>query len=166
MRLETGWKTPACTQEGIVTVKALHIYPPIMTVGEPNTMTPPWAVLSPNLAAGFEQIITVPDPLTIVSGGPTQVALSPTTDAGKLLIITVGAPGPVTGPPTCGTGGNPGVTIGHVCMSVILAAGGISISLYSFLNSNQHHQLIITMAPFMVAVPEAVSSALALPFAE
>jgi hypothetical protein len=29
------------------------------------------------------------------------------------------------GPPTCGTGGVPGVTIGHVCISVILAAGGI-----------------------------------------
>jgi hypothetical protein len=27
------------------------------------------------------------------------------------------------GPPTCGIGGTPGVTIGQVCMSVILAAG-------------------------------------------
>jgi hypothetical protein len=37
--------------------------------------------------------------------------------------ITVGAP-LITGPPTCGTGGVPGVAIGQVCMSVMRAAGG------------------------------------------
>jgi hypothetical protein len=39
------------------------------------------------------------------------------------LIRTVGHPGPTTGPPVCGTGGVPGVTIGHTCMSLIRAAG-------------------------------------------
>jgi hypothetical protein len=65
-------------------------------------------------------IITVDDPAMIVSGGPVQVAISPTTAAGMPPINTVGLPGPVTGPPTCGT---VPVTIGHTCMSVTLAAG-------------------------------------------
>ena len=43
--------------------------------------------------------------------------------AGIPPINTVGHPGPVIGPPTCGIGGVPGVTIGHTCMSPILAAG-------------------------------------------
>lgn len=56
--------------------------------------------------------------------------LSPITAAGSLPIITVGAPGPTTGPPTWGIGeGNAGVCIGQVCISVILAAGGIMINL-------------------------------------
>src|SRR6187399_904038 len=41
------------------------------------------------------------------------------------------------GPPTCGTGGTPGVTIGQTCMSPIRAAKGITdlltISLLKFL---------------------------------
>jgi hypothetical protein len=49
--------------------------------------------------------------------------LSPITAAGNPPIKTVGAPGPITGPPTCGIGdGNAGVCIGQVCISVILAA--------------------------------------------
>ena len=99
------------------------VYPPIKTVGHPNTIEPPCAVLSPIRAAGLPQIITVADPFTIESGGPTQTALSPKTAAGILPIKTVGAPGPTMGPPTCGMGGNPGVTIGQVCISVNLAAG-------------------------------------------
>jgi hypothetical protein len=93
-----------------------------MTVGAPATMLPPCAVLSPILAAGLSVIITVPDPLTIDAGGPTQVQLSPTNAAGMPATITVAAPGPMIGPPTWGT--TP-VTIGQVCISVTLAAGGI-----------------------------------------
>jgi hypothetical protein len=51
--------------------------------------------------------------------------LSPTTAAGIFAIITVGTPGPIIGPPTCGIGGKAGVTIGQTCISVNLAAGGI-----------------------------------------
>jgi hypothetical protein len=58
-------------------------------------------------------IMTEDEPLMMVSGGPTQTAMSPTLAAGNLPISTVGAPGPMIGPPTCGIGGNPGVTIGH-----------------------------------------------------
>ena len=86
-------------------------------------MEPPWAVVSPILAAGLPQIITVADPLTIESGGPAQIALSPITAAGKEPIKTVGVPGPTIGPPTCGTGDKPAVTIGQLCISVNLAAG-------------------------------------------
>jgi hypothetical protein len=93
---------------------------PIITVGAPTTMAPPWAVLSPNLAAGIPAIITVAEPAAIVSGGPTQTHMSPTRAAGIPAIITVGAPIEI-GPPTCGTG--PGLTIGQVCISPILALG-------------------------------------------
>jgi hypothetical protein len=61
--------------------------------------------------------------LTIESGGPTQTQLSVITDAGNFPISTVGTPGPMIGPPTCGIGaGMAGVCIGQTCMSVILAA--------------------------------------------
>jgi hypothetical protein len=79
-------------------------------------------VLSPILAAGAPPIKTVPDPAAIVSGGPTQVHMSPTFAAGIPAIITVGVPGGITGPPTCGT---VPVTIGQTCMSPTLAAIGI-----------------------------------------
>jgi hypothetical protein len=98
-----------------------------MTVGHPITMLPPCAVLSPILAAGMLPIITVPDPATIVSGGPAQVHISPTLAAGIFAIITVGHPAGRIGPPTCGVG--TGVCIGQVCMSPTLAAIGISYSL-------------------------------------
>jgi hypothetical protein len=49
--------------------------------------------------------------------------MSPITAAGIPPMSTVGQPGPTTGPPTWGIGGRPGVTIGHTCMSPILAAG-------------------------------------------
>jgi hypothetical protein len=104
-------------------------YPPIRTVGHPKTIEPPCAVVSPILAAGLPQIITVAEPLTMESGGPTQTALSPTVAAGILPINTVAAPGPTMGPPTCGMGGRPGVVIGQVCISVNLAAG-VPIILY------------------------------------
>jgi hypothetical protein len=99
------------------------IYPPIKTVGKPSIIAPPCAVVSPILAAGIPQIITVAEPFIILSGGPTHTSISPTFAAGKDPISTVGAPGPIIGPPTCGIGGNPGVSIGQVCISVILAAG-------------------------------------------
>jgi hypothetical protein len=101
--------------------------PPIKTVGYPNTIVPPCAVVSPILHAGLPQISTVAEPFTIESGGPTQTHMSPTTAAGNPPISTVGTPGPITGPPTWGIGGRPGVCIGQVCMSVNLAAGGIFI---------------------------------------
>ena len=97
-----------------------------MTVVAPKTIVPPCAVISPTLAAGLLLIMTVAEPLTIVSDAPTQTQLSPTSAAVKFSISTVGAPGPVTGPPTCGIGGIAGVCIGQVCMSVNLAAGGIA----------------------------------------
>lgn len=76
-------------------------------------------------AAGLLPMVTVADPLMIVSGGPEHAQLSPMTVAGMPQIKTVGTPGPMEGPPTCGTGGVPGVCMGQVCKSVILAACGI-----------------------------------------
>ncbi|ERJ59858.1 hypothetical protein M472_13890 [Sphingobacterium paucimobilis HER1398] len=88
-------------------------------------MLPPCAQGSPSLAAGLPPIKTVFEPLTMLSGGPVHTHASPTTAAGRLPIKTVGIPGPIMGPPTCGTGGIPGVTIGHRWRSVILAAADI-----------------------------------------
>jgi hypothetical protein len=97
--------------------------PPIITVGKPSKIDPPCAVLSPIRAAGLPQIITVELPVEIVSGGPTQTSISPKRAAGSFPINTLGAPGPIIGPPTCGIGGKPGVCIGQACISVIRAAG-------------------------------------------
>jgi hypothetical protein len=58
-------------------------YPsPIITVGNPITITPPCAVGSPIRAAIKFSIITVGDPMAMVSGGPTQVHISVTRAAG------------------------------------------------------------------------------------
>src|SRR6516162_3672293 len=76
-------------------------------------------------AASKLPISTVGEPFTMTSGGPTQVHISVTRAAGCPPMRTVGHPGGRIGPPTCGTGGTPGVTIGQVCISPILAAGGI-----------------------------------------
>jgi hypothetical protein len=95
-------------------------YYPINTVACPATIDPPCAVESPILAAGIPPINTVVEPITMESGGPTQVAMSPTLAAGKPPIKTVGSPAGKIGPPTCGT---VPVTIGQTCISVILAAG-------------------------------------------
>lgn len=75
-----------------------------------------------HLAAGFPPMRTVEDPIMITSGGPVQVTMSVARAAGMPAIKTVGQPGGITGPPTCGT--NP-VTIGQTCISPILAAGNI-----------------------------------------
>lgn len=64
------------------------------------TILPPWAVVSPIRTEGLLLIITVADPFTIESGGPTQVQLSPITEAGIFPMSTVGTPGPMIGPPT------------------------------------------------------------------
>ena len=96
---------------------------PIKTVGQPTVIVPPWAVMSPMRAAGFPPIKTPVEPSTTVEGGPTQTHMSPITAAGMPPINTVGQPGPVIGPPTCGIGGSPGVTIGHMCISPTRAAG-------------------------------------------
>jgi hypothetical protein len=101
-------------------------YHPIITVKHPKTINPPCEVESPILAAGFPPIMTVDEPIEIVSGGPVQTHESPTLAAGIPPIMTVGSPGGSIGPPTCGTG--PGSTMGQMCISVVLAAGGIMIN--------------------------------------
>jgi hypothetical protein len=105
--------------------KSRRQFYPITTVGQPSTMTPPCIVGSPIRAAIRFPIKTVGEPIAIVSGGPTHVHISVARAAGWPLINTVGQPGGRMGPPTCGIGGTPGVTIGQVCMSPTLAAGGI-----------------------------------------
>jgi hypothetical protein len=88
---------------------------------------PPWAQVSPIRAAGLPPIKTLLDALTIASGGPTHTQLSPKQAAGIPPINTVGAPGPMIGPPTWGIGaGTAGVCIGQVCRSPILAAAGMA----------------------------------------
>ena len=69
-----------------------------------------------------------------------EATLTPTRAAGKNPIKTVGQHGGMIGPPTWGT--TP-VTIGHVCMSVSLAAGGIFLFLFDFVVLHQ----IKTTAP-------------------
>jgi hypothetical protein len=101
----------------------------MITVAHPAAMLPPCAVESPMRAAGMPPIITVADPMAMVSGGPVQVQLSPTTAAGRLPTNTVGTPGPTMGPPTCGMGlGTAGVCMGQVCISVNRAANDIRSS--------------------------------------
>jgi hypothetical protein len=82
-------------------------------------------VESPILAAGFPPIKTLEDPDAMVSMGPVHTALSPTLAAGFPPINTVGSPAGIMGPPTCGTFP---VTMGQVCISVILAAGFMMIN--------------------------------------
>ena len=94
--IKAWWKSPPFAQKRLF----LSIYPPIITVGAPNTIEPPWAVVSPILAAGIPPIITVAEPLTMESGGPTQTQESPTLAAGIPAISTFGCPGPTIGPPT------------------------------------------------------------------
>ena len=55
------------------------------------------------------------------AGGPTHVHMSPTRAAGMPPIRTVGAPGGMIGPPTCGFGPSDS---GQVVMSPTRAAGG------------------------------------------
>jgi hypothetical protein len=69
----------------------------------------------------------VVEPLTMVSGGPTQTHMSPTVAAGRKPIMTVGTQGPEIGPPTWGMGGVPGVHIGQTCMSEMRAANGMGM---------------------------------------
>jgi hypothetical protein len=81
--------------------------------------------MSPTLACGKNPVITVVDPWTITSGGPTHTHISLRRAAGIKVINTCGQQGGMIGPPTWGT---KTVTCGHVCMSVTLAAGGICLS--------------------------------------
>jgi len=60
----------------------------------------------------------------IVATGPTQTDLSPTLACGIKQVITLGEQVGIIGPPTCGTGGVPGVTIGQAVISDTRAAGG------------------------------------------
>jgi hypothetical protein len=91
-------------------------------------MVPPWAVESPDRAAGFPSIITVEDPMMMVSGGPEHVHMSPVRAAGRPPIKTVGAPGGIIGPPTWGT---VAVTRGQTCISPTLAAIDIDLRCYN-----------------------------------
>src|SRR6266851_8615561 len=86
---------------------------PMMTVKQPRTMTPPWAVGSPIRAAMRLLIRTVGEPMRITSGGPTQVAMSVMRAAGRPPMRTVGSQGGRIGPPARGT--TP-VTMGQTCM--------------------------------------------------
>ena len=88
-----------------------------------------WAVRSSTRAAGSPPIITEEDPFEIIPGpagmhaGRTHGAvLSVSRAAGCPPMSTVGSPAGKMGPPTWGT---VPVTMGHTCISVILAAGGI-----------------------------------------
>jgi hypothetical protein len=74
-------------------------------------------------AAGMPPMNTVAEPITIMSGGPTQKRRSDTRAAGSPPIKTVGMPGGRIGPPTWGTRT---LIIGQICKSVIRAANGIS----------------------------------------
>src|SRR5690554_2354590 len=76
----------------------------------------------------------------MVSGGPAQTHISPSTAAGFPPINTVGTPGPDTGPPTCGGGGVPGFNMGQTCILPTVAAGpGITFSsLIYFYNTTGH----------------------------
>ena len=56
-----------------------------------------------------------------------QIHICPKVAAGKLPIRTVVGKGN-KGPPTCGIGTTTGVCIGHICISVALAAGNILFS--------------------------------------
>ena len=73
----------------------------MVTVADPVTITPPWAVRSPKRAACIWSMKTVGDPSAMVSGGPLQDALSPTLAAGLPSTVTVGEQGGKMGPPTC-----------------------------------------------------------------
>ena len=74
-------------------------------------------------AAGKPLNNTVIEPITTTSGGPTHTHMLVTVAAGNAAMITVGAPGVMIGPPTCGIGTTAGVTMGHTCMSVMRDAG-------------------------------------------
>jgi hypothetical protein len=77
-------------------------------------MVPPCAV-NLHASGGFAADHHTHRASIIELGGPTQIAMSPSVAAGMEPIITVGAPGPTSGPPTCGIGGNSRFTIGtHV----------------------------------------------------
>lgn len=73
-------------------------------------------------AAGLPPINTVDEPITMLSGGPAHVHISPMQAAGSPPISTVGAPGGNTGPPTCGDGP---LNIGQTCISDTRAANDI-----------------------------------------
>lgn len=103
----------------------------------PTKTTPPWAVISSILTDGLFKNITVQLPFTIEPGGPIQMVKSPITDPGATPpIITVGAPGPTIGPPTCGIGIINGVNIGQSCMPIkIGAAGNIKVILLAYIKT-------------------------------
>jgi hypothetical protein len=71
-----------------------------MQVGDPIMIIPPCTVGSMSRAAGRKLIITPIDPMTIMSGGPTHVAIDVTVAAGRKSMSTVGTPGGRIGPPT------------------------------------------------------------------
>ena len=61
---------------------------------------------------------------------PTHNAMSVTRACGIIPVSTVTAQGGRMGPPTCGMGGTPGVTIGQTCISPRRAAGNPMLQEY------------------------------------
>src|SRR5437868_129533 len=76
----------------------------MLTSGLPAMMEPPCAMEEPTWAAGRLTMFTEEEPAAMVSGGPTQMAMSLTRAAGTPLMITVVCAGGRRGPPVCGTG--------------------------------------------------------------
>ena len=77
-----------------------------------TTIFPPWPLSSPILAAGLPLILTLPEPVFTLSGGPIHTIMSPLRAAGMPPINTLPEPATI-GPPTCGT---LAVTLGHTCI--------------------------------------------------
>lgn len=111
--------------------------PPISTVGQPMAIMPPWPVGSVIRAAGRPPMSTLSDPLTITSGTWPQAAASPTRAAGNPPISTVGQPGGRIGPPPC---------TGHVCASLILAAGN-TLATLGFPSRNDQQCFVENVPP-------------------
>lgn len=88
-------------------------------------------------AAGLRLTSTVADPLMMVAGGPTHCEMSDTMACGISPVITFGEQGPIMGPPTWGIGGVPGVTIGHIVMSLKRAAGCPNFQTPALVDGNQ-----------------------------
>lgn len=130
------------------------------TVGQPRAIVPPWAVVSPILAAGWPPIRTAVDPKAITSGGPTQVAMSPCLAAGVPPIRTVGHPGGSIGPPTWGMGTTAGVCMGQMCMSPTLAAGCPISNLLSYpeAGGSSFSRRIFSMTPVGISTVSLVSA--------
>ncbi len=73
---------------------------PRKTTGQPVTIVPPWAQVSPIRAAGLLHIKTFVLPMMTESTGPVHNARVPIVAAGNPPIRTKGKAGDKRGPPT------------------------------------------------------------------